>query len=292
MATHIPGAMEESKTAERAKALQTVDRNRALLQQAEAHAFAQTEQRRLFLHLFRPPEPATPPPVIVFFHGSMWERSLVSQFAPHAYYFAERGLATILAEFRVTEQDGTGPVEALEDMASLLRWLQKFGGQLGMDPSRHVLAGAVGGAWGALAWTLGLLVEHEDRPFILPQALVLFEPVVDLRPARRGHDAFPDKETAHEMDPWRLVKQVSKPPPAIFLHGTADAALPCNTTRKFSRRWEKRKGRADFVPFEGAGHGFYNFRHDMRLYESAVNAVDGFLVSLGLLGATDRLVTQ
>jgi len=285
--------MEGTSPRDLRKAIQSVDRNRALLERAESLVYRETETRSLLAHVFKPPGGlgTRDRPAMLFFHGSLWEKGLVSQFAPHAYYFAQRGVVSVLFEYRLRSVDGTGPVEALEDIAAGIRWVHSRPDLLGVNNAHQILCGASGGAWAALAWTLGLLAEKEaERPFPLPTALALFEPLVDVGPKRPGFEHFPNKEVAKELNPMRLLAEGL--PPAMFLHGTADAVLPFEATRKFARKWEKKKGRCDLVPFAGAAHGFHNFSHDMRMYEQTVNAVDAFLVSLGLIGASERLVTQ
>ena len=50
---------------------------------------------------------------MLFFHGSLWDKGLVSQFAPHAYAFAQRGVVSLLFEYRLQSTDATGAVEVM-----------------------------------------------------------------------------------------------------------------------------------------------------------------------------------
>ena len=283
--------MEESPPAtDLRKAIGTVDRNRALLERASSLVYRETPNRPLLAHVFRPPgaSPRDERPAILFFHGSLWDKGLVSQFAPHAYTLAQRGLVTVLFEYRMHSTDGTGAVEMLEDVAEAHRWVQGHAGMFGIDRQRTISWGASGGAWASLIWTLELLAEKpEARPTPLPAALVLYEPVCETGPKCPGFARFPDKKTAARLNPMKLLRKDL--PPAIILQGTQDANVPYATTAKFAKLWQRKKGRCELIPYEGAGHGFHNFNMNMRLYENCLNAVDAFLASLELVAATEPL---
>ena len=273
------------------KAIGSVDRNRALLERASSLVYRQNSTRSLLVHVFQPPgsSPRDERPAMLFFHGSLWDKGLVSQFAPHAYAFAQRGLVSLLFEYRLQSTDATGAVEVMEDVAEAHRWVQGHAGLFGIDRNRCVSCGASGGAWAVLAWTLGLMVlKPEERPAPLPAALVLYEPACEIGPKLPGFSRFPDKKTAASLNPFKLLRK--DPPPAIILQGTQDAVLPFASTARFAKAWRSKKGRCDLIPYEGAGHGFHNFNMNARLYENCLNAVDAFLVSLGLLEAVETLV--
>jgi acetyl esterase len=273
------------------KAIETVDRNRLLLERASSLVYRETPSRPLLAHLFRPPgfTPREARPAMLFFHGSVWDRGLVSQFAPHAYYFAQRGMHTALFEYRINSTDGTGAPEALEDIAEAHRWLFGRAGVFGIDPRKVVSCGASGGAWAAMVWTLQLLaLKPLERPADPPAALVLYEPICETGPKCPGFQHFPDRATARKLNPLGLLAK--NPPPAIVMHGTGDTVVPFATSTKFARRWQRKKGRCDIIPYKGAQHGFHNFNFNIRLYENSINAVDGFLASLGLIEPAEPLV--
>jgi acetyl esterase/lipase len=162
-------------------------------------------------------------------------------------------------------------------------------GSLGIDPGKIVLCGASAGAWMAMVRSLQLVGQKpEDREQSPPVALVLFEPVCEAAGKSLWSARFPDQRAAKRMSPRKLLCKGA--PPAIFMHGSLDPVVPFEPSAKLAKAWRGKSRRADFIPYEGAGHGFYNFNVDVRLYENTLNAADDFLVSLGYLEPGDSTV--
>lgn len=273
------------------KALRVVDRNRPLLDRAQSQCYRQIEGKDLAAHIFLPPNwsPRDMRPLMIFFHGSLWDRGLVSQFAPQALYFAERGLITILFEYRLPGADGVDAMDSLEDIGEAHRWTSGHAGILGGDPGRIIMAGASAGAWMAMVRTLDLAGKKAaDRDHPPPAALVLFEPICEISLKQPWGIRFADQNAVKRLAPRKmLVKGV---PPAMFFHGSIDPVVPIGPTAKLAKDWKSKNPLSAFVRYEGAGHGFYNFNVDMRLYENTLNATDAFLVGLGHLEPGDGLV--
>ena len=281
---------------DRENALAALDRNRTLLAQAQGFAYKSVGDEDLAAYVFAA-DPAGDElgdrPAILFFHSSAWDAGLVSQFAPHCLHFAQRGMVAIAVDYRVESRHGTGPLEAMADARSAIRWVRRHSSELGVLPDRIVASGASGGAYLALMAAMGSeeFDDPSDNPAIsaVPDALVLFDPVVDTHTKTGfGVDRFPNAATARKASPITLIRKGL--PPMMMLAGTNDRVLPFATTRKFaasSRRWPKRNV-CELVPFDGCGHSFFNFNVDPRLFESSLAQADRFLVSLGYLAAADH----
>jgi acetyl esterase/lipase len=273
------------------KALGTVDRNRALLDRAHSGEFHQVGERKLTAWIFSPPDWTASDlrPAMLFFHGSLWDKGLVSQFAPQALYFAERGMVTILFEYRLPGVEGVDGTDALEDVATAHRWTCEYARDLGVDPGRIVMAGASAGAWMAAVRSLGLAaLKPEAREQSPPVAMVLFEPICEVAGKFPWAARFQDPKSVRKLVPRKMLTKGA--PPALIFHGSSDPIVPFELTAKLAKTWISKVPAARFIPYEGAGHGFYNFNVDMRLYENTLNATDDFLVGLGLLRAGDSLV--
>jgi acetyl esterase len=266
------------------KALGTVDRNRALLERADSGEYRVVDGRSLMAYIFAPPgwSPRDMRPAMLFFHGSLWDRGLVSQFAPQALYFAERGLVTILFEYRLPGPEGCDGLDSFEDVVAAHRWTSGLAGDLGVDPGRIIMAGASAGAWMSMVRTLSLVGRKpEERDQAPPAALVMFEPICEIGGRDPWAARFRNPKALKRMVPRKMITKGI--PPALFFHGSADPVLPMKPTAKLAKAWKSKAPQSRFVPYEGAGHGFYNFNVDMRLYENTLNATDEFLVSLGFL---------
>ena len=292
MADPLPCIMEIARPAnDLVKALVSVDRNRALLDRAETVVYREDAGRGLKAYVFRPPgwSPRDMRPALLFFHGSLWEKGLVSQFAPQALSFAERGMVTILFEYRLNAKDGTHALDALDDVAAAHFWVAGHAGALGVDPGRIVMCGASAGAWMAMVRSLHLLGQKpEDREQSPPAALILLEPVVEVVSKSPWSARFPDVKAIKRMLPLNALRKGA--PPALFMHGSQDPVVPFGPGKKLAKAWRGKNSASEFVPYEGAGHGFYNFNVDVRLYENTLNVMDAFLVKLGFLEPGDLVV--
>ncbi|MFN0125677.1 MAG: alpha/beta hydrolase [Verrucomicrobiales bacterium] len=284
----------EPRLSGRRDPMETMDRNRALLAQANGYVYKEVGGHELAAWVFTPPDhsAASAAPVVLFFFSSAWESGLVSQFAPHCLHFAHRGMVAITVEYRTASAHGAGPLQAMADARSAVRWVRRHATELGIDPAKVIGAGGSAGAHAIL--TAAMLREKEyDEPSdpsdqsCVPDALILFDPVVDVgdpRPGGKfGPNRFPSAHAARQASPLRRVR--GKLPPMLLLHGTADRLLPFETTRSFVRRMRRwfRRNDCRLVPFEGCGHSFFNFNVDPRFFEATLQAADQFLVDRGFL---------
>jgi acetyl esterase len=265
-----------------------LDRNYALLQQAEGYAYKTVGGKDLGAYFFKPkdqPRPATGWPAAVFLCSSGWDHGLPSQFAPHALYLASRGMAGVLIDYRMTSSfPGSTPLDAMSDARSAMRWLRAHAEELEIDPTR--IAGC-GGSAGAHAILSTALVRAGDDPAedasvsCVPDALILFSPALDTGSKGVWHDRFPDKKAARRANLMRLIRR--KLPPMLIIHGTADRVIPWEHSERFRKKNRWRFNKCRLLTYRGQGHGFFNFNFDMNHYEITLNELDAFLVERGFL---------
>lgn len=267
-----------------------IDRNRELLTLAQEEIFKALGDVELRAYLWQPPATAPNPlsrPVMACFFSSGWDHGQVTQFAPHCVYFASRGMLTVAFEYRVQQKHGTGPLEAIEDVRDAITWLRMNAEPLGINPNQIVGLGGSGGAH-AIASTALLappLKRGQSLPEIHPQpnALILFNPVLDTSKSGFGLDRFPSAASAKDHNLIRAIRK--ELPPALVMHGTADRVVPFAGSVDFVRKYKRKKNICRFVEFEGAGHGFFNFNVSFERYEATLMAIDDFLIDLGLIAA-------
>lgn len=238
----------------------------------------------LKLHVFEPPEDpaAGPRAAIVFFFGGGWKGGSPSQFHPHCEDLASRGMVAMSAEYRVKGVHGTSPRECVKDGKSALRWIRAHADELGIDPNRIAAGG--GSAGGHVAAALGNIdgFEEPDEDKAVsarPDALVLFNPVVDNGPDGVGYDRV--KEYWREFSPLHNIDKDS--PPAIVFLGTQDKLIPVATAERYRDTMIRNGVRCDLHLYPGRTHGFFNFRGDKKDYHATMAEADKFLVSLGYL---------
>lgn len=237
----------------------------------------------LKMSIFTPPahSPADKRAAIVFFFGGGWKSGSPTQFYPHCEYLASRGMVAMSADYRVFSRQHTSPRECVKDGKSAVRWIRQHAAELGIDPAK-VLAGG-GSAGGHVAAATGTTTafneEGEDMSISsIPNALVLFNPVIDTSPEGHAHDRV--KEYWQEISPMHNINETT--PPTIILLGTRDDVLSVETAEKYKQRMEEKSLRCDLELYEDQKHGFFNFSKKAN-YTDTVKKMDRFLASLGYL---------
>lgn len=265
-------------------------RDREILKDAATYVYEQRPEGDVLAHLFFPPKATTEPrPVIVFFHGGLWDTPTPTQFVPHCLHFAGRGAVAVAAETRTSGRHGSGAVEAIEDARDLIRWLRHNADTFNLDPNKITVGGAGGGALLAL---LATMPKAKDLPPVdgldcFPQALILFSALVNTATKGPAADRFPDFKTAKRMSPTNLIRR--KLPPMLFFHGKADRITPFEEVEKFRRRMRWRGNPCEVIDFVRADHSFFNFNVSHKNFELTIGAADRFLVEHGLLNAGEEM---
>ncbi|MFV1995051.1 MAG: alpha/beta hydrolase [Verrucomicrobiales bacterium] len=226
---------------------------------------------------------------ILFFFSSAWDSGTVTQFAPQCMHFAERGMVAFAFDYRVSSRHATGPLEAMADARTAIRWVRANAKHFGVDGHRIVCAGGSGGAqmvaMAALRDGDGESENDDDlQVSCAPDAMVFFSPMLDISKRGSGLDHFADAKAARAASPVHLFK--SQPlPPTLMFHSKGDRRVPIEGTRKFAQLMKRRKRPCRLVEYDGVDHSFFNFNVDSRLFEATIDAADAFLVEEGFLEA-------
>lgn len=265
-----------------------IDRSRELLKTAREEIYKSVNGVNLSVYIWEPePDKAPPYPksVAAFFFSSGWDNGQVAQFAPHCVYFASRGMTTMCFDYRVSARHGGGPLEAMADARSAMRWLRMNAVELGINPGK--IAG-IGGSGGGHAIASAAILNGFDDPADVmdcspsPNAVVLFNPIMDTWSRYAfGPDRWPDNGSRKAADLIRGIKPGF--PPMLLMHGTEDRVVPFGGTYQFARKSSKKKNICRLIEFEGKGHGFFNFNLSFEMYEATLMAMDEFFVELGFI---------
>jgi acetyl esterase len=249
----------------------------------------------LHLDVFQPAEPSSGGPraaAVVFFFGGGWNGGTPGQFHPHCAYLASRGMVAMAADYRVHSRNGTSPFECVCDGRSAIRWIRSHAGLLGIDPNRLAAGGGSAGAQVAAACALTQGFDEPDEdPGVSPRpdALILFNPVIDNGPDGYGYDRVQSRW--REFSPLHNVRP-GAPPTAFFL-GSADTLIPVSTACRFQDLMREAGSRCDLHVYAGQPHGFFNFRDGMNpCYFATVRAMDEFLSSVGFLAGPPTIPPQ
>ena len=245
--------------------------------------YKRVDTTQLFLEVHYPPnmESSRSYPAMVFFFGGGWVGGNRSQFLHQAQYFAKRGVVCFLADYRTSKVNGTTPFESVKDAKSAIRFIRKNATKFNIDGTRLIASG--GSAGGHLAAATALVEGYNDPADdmsidCIPNALVLFNPVVDNGPGGYGYERI--GEAYKDFSPLHNIKKDA--PSTILFLGTKDHLIPVVTAEYYKLVMEKVESRCDLKLYDGKGHGFFNYK-DFESYKSTVAAADQFLVSLGYL---------
>jgi len=220
-------------------------------------------------------------PAIVFFFGGGWNGGNSDQFEPHAKYFSQRGVICYRADYRVKSRQGTTPFESLKDAKSAIRFIREHAKELQVDPQRIVASG--GSAGGHLAAATAIVTSFNEGSdklsySCIPNALILFNPVIDNGPGGYGYERV--GEAYKDFSPLHNIREGA--PPTIFFLGTEDRLIPEETARYYKTVMEKVGSRCDLFLYEGQGHGFFNYSQ-IDNYKLTVAEANRFLISLGII---------
>ncbi len=251
--------------------------------------YKKVDTTRLFLEVYHPEkiDSSKNYPAMVFFFGGGWKGGTRTQFLQQAKYFAKRGMVCFLADYRTESKNGTTPFEAVKDAKSAIRFIRKNAAKFNIDGAKIIASG--GSAGGHLAAATALIKGYNDPTDdmsidCIPNALVLFNPVVDNGPVGYGFERI--GEAYKDFSPLHNIKQ-SAPPTIVFL-GTKDHLIPVVTAQYYKMVMEKVESRCELKLYEGEGHGFFNYAHH-KAYKSTERETDQFLVSLGYLKSVPNL---
>ncbi len=245
--------------------------------------YKQIDTTELFMEIYYPEKIDSTKnyPAIVFYFGGGWTNGSIKQFEHHVHYLTQRGMISILVDYRVYERHKTTPFESLKDAKSAIRFIREHADKFHINNSKIVAAG--GSAGGHLASAAALIDDNNENTdnvsvSSIPNALILFNPVIDNGPGGYGYERIGD--AYKNFSPLHNIKK-GAPPTIIFL-GTNDKLIPVETAKYYQKVMEKVKSRCDLYLYEGQEHGFFNYKN-FEFYKKTLTEADLFLQSLGYL---------
>ncbi|MBT8035988.1 MAG: alpha/beta hydrolase [Verrucomicrobiae bacterium] len=263
------------------------ERERELLKDAQSYLYQSEDGFELVAHCFFPDnhDPADPSPAILFFHGGLWDVSMITQFAPHCMHFASRGIVAVTVEYRVTAKHDSTPEDSFEDAQMAMLWLKHNHAILGVDPNRIIAAGAASGAHMALS--LAMLPEVIEMEGYSPRPLAVIGLSAIVNTTKKGmeFDRFSDPKKATKNSPSNNIRRGL--PSTLLIHGKLDTIVPHDQVEKFAKSMKRKKNPCEFIDFEAVNHSFFNFNVSAKHFELTLNSMDAFLTRLDCLEPMD-----
>ncbi len=259
--------------------------------------------RELRLDIFEPErrKGETALPAVILFHGGGWYRGEPNGLYPHCRYFAGCGMVAISAQYRLSKDGNSPPIEAVEDTKSAVRYVRVNAANLGINPDKIAAGGASAG--GHLAACTALFDKFdaagEDQKISSkPNALVLISAALDTTPEgftprilrKLGRNiGWVRRADANELSPVCHIRKIAAP--CLVLHGTMDDLVPFEIAERFCKLMKEAGNTCQLAALAGAGHGFsvYEPEGDNRQFGRAMRIIEEFFRSQGFLKGQPKL---
>ena len=222
-----------------------------------------------------------PKPAIVFFHGGLWDVSMVTQFSPHAMHFASRGMIAIVVEYRVTSLHQAKPADSFEDAQMAMQWLRHNHQELGVDPDRIIATGAGSGAYMALSLAMRKKLPVIDGYTSRPQGVIALSSIISTSRRYINPQRFPHVRQSKKESPANHIRR--KLPPCLMIHGKGDTIAPHFLVTDFVRIMQRKRNHCELVDFDACNHSFFNFNVSPKHFEITLNTMDAFVTQLGYI---------
>lgn len=232
-------------------------------------------------------------PAMVFFFGGGWKGGSIGHFEMQANYFARRGIICFLADYRVESRQGATILECVMDARSAIRYLRKNSDHFGIDGNKIIAAGGSSGGQLAAATAISNGPDESTDDISIstfPNALVLFNPAIDLGPGTELYENRNLEEIYQSISPLHIINKET--PPTILFLGTEDRLIPVEDAKKYKQKIENIGSRCDLFLYEGQEHGFFNFTRSEEHYKKTVYETDKFLISLGYLNGEPTIMKE
>jgi len=210
-----------------------------------------------------------PFPLIVYIPGSAWHRQNPWQGLDRAIYFAGRGFAFAIVEYRPTEIGAVYPAQR-EDAKSAIRFLKEHAGEYNIDTEKIAIWGDSSGGHTAVHVAI-------DSPSLVRCCVNWFGPTdiakMGYYPSAMEHggpdtpegfligqkhlDDYP--ELAQAINPITHITAERDVAPILILHGTRDMIVPFNQSVRLYEKLRECNKDVTFYRLEGADHGFRGF---------------------------------
>jgi acetyl esterase/lipase len=190
--------------------------------------------------------------------------------------------------------------DCVADCKSAVRYLRGHAAELGIDPHRIAVLGESAG--GHLASCVGTLDGFNDPADDLkvsarPDALVLYDPLTKFEESnfqKLFANAPVDDKTKLMRDLSPALQVRPGQPPAICIHGLADASVSPDNSRQFAAAMKLAGNRCDLVLLPETPHAFLipNYKCSEAVVVNSLLIADKFLVSLGYFSGEPNLVVS
>ena len=256
-----------------------------VIEGAEEYIYKKTSGIDLKLWIYYPTNKEIKTPTILFFFGGGFRNGSPEQFTPQARYFASRGIAGIVVDYRVNSRNNVKPIECLLDAKAAIQWVRKNAKDLNIDPNKIIASGGSAGGYLAAAsyFVDKKVVGNSDKTNEKPNALILFNPGGMDMP-KVDEDDFKSRFGALRKDVNLIDLIGMNAPPTLILHGDKDKTVHITTVRNFTKKMSASGHKCELKEYKNEPHGFFNFgRSNNGPFYHTLSVTDDFLIENGFL---------
>lgn len=256
-----------------------------IIEDAREYIYKKASGIDLKLWIYSPINKEIKTPAILFFFGGGFRNGSPEQFTFQARYFANRGIAGIVVDYRVNSRNNVKPIECLSDAKAAIQWVRKNAKDLNIDPNKIIASGGSAGGYLAAGsyFVDKKVVGNSDKTNEKPNAIILFNP--------GGMDMPEINENAFMMRFGALRKDVNlidligiNAPPTLILHGDEDKTVDIATVRNFTKKMNTSGHKCELKEYKNKPHGFFNFgRSNNGPFYHTLSVADNFLIENGFL---------
>ena len=242
--------------------------------------FKTVDGKELYLHFFEPKryKNTDKRSCFIAIHGGAWAGGEPRRFYSIINEFVKKGMVGISIQYRLIKKgERTVVFDCVKDGRTALRYIRQHAEELGINPQKIIASGGSAGAHIAAGTALfNEINESTDNLSIspVPNALVLFYPVIDTSPEGYGNKVI--GEHWQKISPLHQVR--SGLPPTIIFHGTGDSVTPYQGAKVFCDTMLNAGNRCELYSNQGGIHGYMMF--EKNFYKEAIKKTSVFLKSL------------
>ncbi|WP_298351089.1 alpha/beta hydrolase [Runella sp.] len=235
------------------------------------------DEKELYLHFFEPEgyKNTDKRSCFIAIHGGAWTGGEPSRFYSIINEFVKKGMVGISIQYRLIKKgESTVVFYCVKNGRTGLRYIRQHADELGINPQKIIVSG--GSAGSHIAAGTALFNESNDNLSIspVPNALVLYYPVIDTSPEGYGNKVI--GEHWQKISPLHQVR--AGLPPTIIFHGTGDTVTPYQGAKAFCDTMLNTGNRCELYSNEGRIHGYMMF--EKKFYQEAMMKTSVFLKSL------------
>ncbi len=226
-------------------------------------------------------------PSIIIFHGGGWSIGEPSWAFGLAKKFAKKGLVSVAAEYRLSDQQSITPTDAMEDARNVILWMRRNAQELKIDRDRIVAYGWSSGAHLASSAAIFPTTISETKITSIPNALILVSPALSVNHDKWFKQLLGKEQDPNDYSPAEHLQQGM--PPSIIVIGEDDTVTPLAQANLFHTNMLKHGNESYLFIYKGVGHlftpsdqpdnGYPN--PDKKVRAKAYDEIDLFLKNLG-----------